>query len=92
MCAQVVGTRVSTLNRTPTTRPLVPLYDEALATRQARQRRGPRSFARRSIAGWGNINVVKVDRDVIAVVATDITDDVQSATSLWSRNGHGSPA
>ena len=67
--------------RSPTTRRVIRLYEQALATGESVnaelrvERPGGRS-------GWRNVNVVTVDRDIIAVVANDITAEVEAREAL----------
>ena len=76
---------MSTLQPQFESTPLVALYHQALTTARAvnAEVRIVRSDGRR---GWGDVNVINVDRDVIAIVATDITDVVESRAGPRSAN------
>jgi diguanylate cyclase (GGDEF)-like protein/PAS domain S-box-containing protein len=72
---------VSTLQPLFEKTPLVALYHQALMTDQSvnAEIHIARSDGR---AGWADVNVINVDRDVIAIVGTDITDAVESREAL----------
>jgi len=80
-CGQIMGARLSALNEIADNTEAVPLYKEALTT-------GHRVNAHLLMAlpdgrkRWRNVNVVTVDRDIIAVVANDITAEVDARAAL----------
>ncbi|MDP9334486.1 MAG: diguanylate cyclase [Actinomycetota bacterium] len=86
LCGQVVGARLSKLNAAVDNTAVIPLYERALST-------GERVNAELCVAQpggrteWRNVDVVRVDRDVIAVVANDITAEVEAREALERRVG-----
>ncbi len=85
-CGQIVGTRLSTLNAVADNTACIPLYERALST-------GERVNAELSLklpdgsTAWRNLNVVTVDRDLVAVIANDISTEV-AARELLERRVH----
>jgi diguanylate cyclase (GGDEF)-like protein/PAS domain S-box-containing protein len=83
-CGPVVGAHLSTLNAVADNTAIMPLYEDALAT-------GKRVNAELHLAHpggrsvWRNVNIVTVDRDTIAVVANDITAEVEARAALERR-------
>jgi diguanylate cyclase (GGDEF)-like protein/PAS domain S-box-containing protein len=83
-CGHVVGTRLSVLNQIADNSALLPLYEQALTT-------GKHVNAALVTAqpdggsGWREVNIVTVDRDTIAIVANDITVEVEARQALERR-------
>jgi diguanylate cyclase (GGDEF)-like protein/PAS domain S-box-containing protein len=84
LCGQVVGARLSKLNAAVDNTAVIPLYERALST-------GERVNAELCLAQpdgrtvWRNVDVVSVDHDVVAVVAHDISAEVEARESLERR-------
>ncbi|HEV7523731.1 MAG TPA: diguanylate cyclase [Acidimicrobiia bacterium] len=81
ICDEVVGARMSTLNQFADNVRLNALYAEALSTGRHVNMKGRVNLAD-GRKGWSDVNVVTVDRDVIAVVANDITREVEAHLAL----------
>jgi len=81
VCDQVVGTRMSELNRFADNTRLDDLYRRALASGKHLNVKS-RVNLTDGRAGWSDVNVVTVDRDMIAVFATDITPQVVTHLEL----------
>ncbi|HEY5173825.1 MAG TPA: diguanylate cyclase, partial [Acidimicrobiia bacterium] len=85
-CGPIVGTRLSRLNAVADNTACVPLYERALST-------GGRVVAELNLTlpdgrtEWRNLNVVTVDRDIVAVIANDISAKV-AARELLERQVH----
>jgi diguanylate cyclase (GGDEF)-like protein/PAS domain S-box-containing protein len=78
---QIVGSRTSNLEKFSDQGPLTPLYKQALQTgatvdTEVHILRGD------GRSGWSKVNVVPVDRDIVAVVATDITAEVEAREAM----------
>ena len=83
-CGEVVGALLSKLNAAADNTAVLPLYEKALST-------GACVTAELHLAEpggrrmWRNMNIVAVDLDTIAVVANDITAEVEARESLERR-------
>ena len=89
-CGQIVGMRLSKLNSVADNTACIPLYERALST-------GERVNAELSLAlpngrtAWRNLNVVTVDRDLVAVIANDISAEVAAHANCWSKSAFREP-
>ena len=86
VCDQVVGTRMSELNRFADNTRLDDLYRQALASGKHLNVKS-RVNLTDGRNGWSDVNVVTVDRDMIAVFATDITAAGRDAPRVGARAG-----